>query len=520
MPRSDEHAFGRPTAEDIESIAAAFGVSLSDAERDDYRRLVADAVEGVESVRHARPFDAGLEPTTYAAREPGRRPDEGDDPLNAWITRGRVEGADDGPLSGVTVGLKDSVALAGYEMTAGSSVLEGFVPTIDATVVTRLLDAGAAVVGKTNMESFAWSGSGDTSDFGPVTNPHDAGRLAGGSSSGSGAAPAAGDCDVAIGTDQAGSIRIPSSWCGLVGVKPTYGLVPYTGILPLERSLDHAGPMGRSVETVATALEALAGEDVRDGVRLDSRQPRGVAADGYAGAVGDEVDGLSVGVLEEGFGWEFSEPAVDEVVRAATEVFEGEGVAVESTSVPRHREATSAWAAIGTQGGARLLREAGAGTNHDGWCWPRLARTLDSFRRARANDLPPSAKRSLFAAAFLEREYGVEAYAKARDVALSARRAYDVCLDEYDALLLPTTAVRAFEKAPDLDRVASVNREVVTIANTCPFNLTGHPALTVPCAKPDGLPVGLMLVGSRLDESTLFALGAAFERAADWETRE
>jgi amidase len=520
VPRSDESAFGAPTRDEIASYATDLGIPLSDAEAEDYEALVGDAVSGSDPIRHASPFDPGLEPDDFAGRSGGRRPDEDEDPLNAWLRFTDVSGADDGPLAGVSVGLKDSIALAGVELTLGSSVMEGFVPTIDATVVHRLRDAGADVAGKLNMESFAWSGTGDTSDYGPVTNPHSADHLAGGSSSGSGAAPANGDCDVALGTDQAGSVRIPSSWCGLVGIKPTHGLVPYTGVVPLERSIDHVGPMGTSVDIVAKTLEVIAGEDTAQGVRLDERQPTGVGADDYVGATAESAGGLSVGVLDEGFGWEFSEAAVDEAVRSATDVFEDAGVTVDSVSVPRHRQSMAAWGAIATQGGARLLREGSVGTNHDGWSWPQLARSMDSFRRARARDLPPTVKRSLFAAAFLESEHGVEPYAKARSVAMAAERDYDDVLADYDALLLPTTVVRAFEKAPEMGRVESLRREVATIANTCMFNLTGHPAISVPCAKPDGLPVGMMLVGAHGDESTLFTLAAAFEDATDWEQRE
>lgn len=518
MPRSDDTPFDRPTEDDISVHADDLGIPLSDDECADYRALVSDAVEGSDSVRHARAFDPGLEPDDFAGRH-SHPPEDGEDPLNAWIRRTGVSGASDGPLAGVSVGLKDSIALAGVELTLGSSVMEGFVPTIDATVVHRLRNAGADIAGKLNMESFAWSGTGDTSDFGPVTNPHSDDHLAGGSSSGSGAAPVSGDCDVTLGTDQAGSVRIPSSWCGLVGIKPTRGLVPYTGVVPLERTIDHVGPMGTSVEVVARTLEAIAGEDTTDGVRLDERQPTGVESGDYTAAASESADSLSVAVLEEGFGWEFSEPAVDEAVRAATDVFEDNGVTVDSVSVPRHRQSMAAWGAIATQGGSRLLQEGSVGTNHDGWSWPQLARIMDSFRQSRTRDLPPTVKRSLLAAAYLQSEYGVEPYAKARSVAMAAERDYNDALDDYDALVLPTTVVRAFEKAPDLSRVESLRREVATIANTCMFNLTGHPAITVPCAKRDGLPVGMMLVGAHRDEESLFTLASAFEDATEWEQR-
>lgn len=517
MPRSDEHARRRPTVDRVDELAGSLGFSLSDRERTEYHRLVDDAIGGLEDLDHAPRFDPELRPETLDGRERGYRPGPDEDPFNAWITKCTVQGAADGPLSDVTVGVKDSIALAGYEMTAGSTVLEGFVPQIDATVVSRVLERGATVVGKLNMESFAWSGRGDVSDFGQVTNPHDEDHLPGGSSSGAGVAPATGDCDVALGTDQAGSVRIPSSWCGIVGLKPTHGLVPYTGALPLEPTVDHIGPMAPTVDLVARGLEAIAGIDRVDGIGLDQRQPVDLETEPYTDAVGSSIENLSIGVLEEGFGWEASDPVVDETVRTAVDRFEELGVTSESVSVPVHRQGVSAWAAIATQGGARMLEEGGVGTAHEGWSWTRLARELDTRLESRADDLPPTVKRSRLAASFLAAEYGVEPYSSARNVAMAARTAYDDALSSYDALALPTTIVRPFKKPEAFDRVEWLSREVLTIFNTCPFNITGHPALSIPCGKPDGLPVGLMLVGSHFDERTLLALGSHLETVVDWD---
>jgi amidase len=492
-------------------LARSLGIPLSKAESAEYQEVVSDAIHGADPIRHTQQFDPGLEPRTDTARTGGYRPDAAEDPHNAWIQKVEVSAEADGELTETTVGLKDSIALAGVELTLGSSVMEGFVPEIDATVVHRFLDAGATILGKLNMESFAWSGTGGMSDYGPVTNPHSEDHLAGGSSSGSGVAPVSGECDVTLGTDQAGSIRIPSSWCGLVGIKPTHGLVPYTGIVPLERTIDHVGPMATSVQTVAEALEVLAGEDTTDGVRLDERQPSGVSADAYTDAIGRDPSDLSVAYVDEGFGWEFSDPVVDETVRETEAVFEASGVNTDQVSLPLHRRSMAIWGAIATQGGARLLHEGSVGTNHKGWSWPQLARVMDSFKDARARDLPATVKRSLLAAAYLDEEYGVEPYAKARSLAMMAEKEYNEILAEYDAIALPTTVVRAFEKEPEMGRVEALRREVSTIANTSIFNVTGHPAISVPCGAADGLPIGLMLVGNHLDETTLFTLAAAIE---------
>lgn len=517
MPASDGDPFTAPTEAEIRELAASLGIPLGEAEAADYREVVGDAIHGSDPIRHARGFDPDLEPRADTARTGGYRPDPEEDPHNAWIQKIEVSADSEGSLTGTTVGLKDSIALAGVELTLGSAVMEGFVPEIDATVVHRLLDTGATILGKLNMESFAWSGTGGMSDYGPVTNPHSEDHLAGGSSSGSGVAPVVGDCDVALGTDQAGSIRIPSSWCGLVGIKPTHGLVPYTGIVPLERTIDHVGPMATSVRKVAEILEVLAGEDTTDGVRLDERQPAGIAADDYTDATDRDPSGLSIAYLDEGFGWEFSDPVVDETVRDTDAVFERAGVETDHVSLPVHRRSMAIWGAIATQGGARLFHEGSVGTNHKGWSWPQLARVMDSFQEARARDLPPTVKRSLLAAAYLDEEYGLEPYAKARSQAMAAEQEYNQILSEYDAIALPTTVVRAFEKAPELGRVDALRREVSTIANTSIFNVTGHPAISVPCGSPDGLPIGLMLVGNHQDETTLFTLASAIENSHNAE---
>lgn len=513
MPTNDTSPDRHPTRTSIQEAAEELGLTLSPAERNDYRELVAGAASGI--VDFPDRFDPGLRPETLDGRSGGSRPDETEDPLNAWVTRCTVEPTGTGALDGLSVGLKDSIALAGYDLTLGSRVIDGFVPRIDAPVVARLLRSGAQVVGKHNMESFAWSGTGEFSDFGPVLNPHDSDYLAGGSSSGSAAATANGECDLAIGTDQAGSIRIPSAWCGLVGLKPTHGLVPYTGIIPLEPSIDHAGPMARCVDHVARAMDAIAGVHAVDGIPLDPRQPETLSAGSYASATENSVSDLSVAVLEEGFGWDASDPAVDTAVRDAADALEPLGVDVTEVSIPMHRRGVDAWASIATLGGARLLTGSGVLTGHGGWEWSRLAGVFDAFTDARADDYPPSVKRSLLTSAYLEDRYGTEPYARARQSALELRRRYAETLAEHDALLLPTTVTRPFEHDPDLDRVEALEREVATILNTCPFNLTGHPALTVPCGSRDGLPVGTMLVGSRFDDATLLALGSALESTVE-----
>lgn len=518
MPQSDKHRIRRVDGTELAQYADRYGLSLTESEREDYVPLVNGTLESFDTVLDAPAPETPRREVAYPER-PSSRPPGPDDELNAWIRRCHVTGAPDGPLAQYSVGLKDSIALAGYPMTLGSEVADGYIPSIDATVVHRLLDAGATIVGKQNMESFAFSGSGDTSDFGPVLNPYSDEHLAGGSSSGSAAAVATGDCDVSIGTDQAGSVRIPSACCGTVGLKPTTGLVPYTGAFSLDPGIDHLGPIADSVAPVAATLEAIAGEDIVDGVRMDPRQPRGTTAEEYTGMLDAGVDGLTIGILVDGFDWPFSDPNIDDAVREAIEVFAAEGADTQSVSMDRHRTLSSAGGVIATIGGALSIERAGVSPTSHGWYWSEFADALDGMIEARADRYPPSVKQALLTAAHIFDTRGMTPYAVAKNLALDGERGYDRLLDTCDLLALPTLAVPPMNYDPDLDRVEATSREWMLAANTAAMDLTGHPAISVPCAKVDGLPVGMMLVGAHFDEATLIRAAATFQQAVDWTTR-
>ena len=256
-------AITRPNVGQILDIAEGLGMSLTEEEAREYRGLMDANLDAYDAVDAEPDFT----PQVRYPRTPGRAPSRAENPYGAWARLVTVEGSGQGKLEGRTVALKDNVALAGVPMTNGAATLEGFVPVADATIVTRMLDAGATILGKATCEHFCLSGGSHTSDPGPVTNPRMAGRSAGGSSSGSAALVAAGEVDMAIGGDQGGSIRMPASYCGIAGMKPTHGLVPYTGVMPIESTIDHTGPMTATVADNALMLEVLAGPD-----GLDPRQ--------------------------------------------------------------------------------------------------------------------------------------------------------------------------------------------------------------------------------------------------------
>src|SRR3954454_18044167 len=300
-------------------------------------------------------------PAVTYPRTPGYRPDGDENKYNAWYVKTTVKGASSGKLAGKTVALKDNVCLAGVPMMNGASTLEGYVPDTDATIVTRILDAGGTILGKTHCEYFCFSGGSHTNATGPVHNPHKMGYSAGGSSSGSGVVVATGEADMAIGGDQGGSIRMPSCWCGIYGMKGTHGLVPYTGVMPIEITLDHTGPMTRTVRDNALLLEVIAGED-----GLDPRQyaPRTAK---YTEALESGVRGLRIGVVKEGFGHANSEPEVDAKVMAGAQLLRKLGATVEEISVPMHALGRAIWLPIAAEGATEFMMKGHrVGTNWRG----------------------------------------------------------------------------------------------------------------------------------------------------------
>ena len=272
----------KPTTDEMVKICATLGMNMSVGEINSFIGQMEGAVAGYNAL-DAMPDE--LPPVKYP-RLPGYLPSGTENQYNAWYRKTTIKGASSGKLQGKTVVLKDNVLLAGVPMMNGASSLEGYVPDIDATIVTRMLDAGATIVGKAHCEYFCFSGGSHTSALGPVVNPRKDGYSAGGSSSGSAALVAAGEVDMAIGGDQGGSIRIPSAYCGTYGMKATHGLVPYTGVMPIESTLDHTGPITSNVADNALLLEVLAGPD-----GLDPRQIN-ITTAAYTQALTGGVQGL------------------------------------------------------------------------------------------------------------------------------------------------------------------------------------------------------------------------------------
>jgi amidase len=499
--------FEKPTLADLRKAATTLGMSPSD----DYLATALKIVGPLGDAYAALDAAPDELPPLARARDGFGRPSPAENPHGAWYVTTTIRTRTDGRLAGKRIALKDNVCLAGVPMMVGAKLLEGCVPEVDATIVTRILDAGGEIAGKAVCEYYCVSGGSHTSESGPVHNPRKRGYSAGGSSSGSAALVAAGDVDMAIGGDQAGSIRIPASFCGIVGLKPTYGLVPYTGIAPLEITLDVCGPMTANVADNALLLEVIAGPD-----DLDSRQ-RDIKVGRYVDALDGGPKGLRIAVLTEGFGHPNAEPDVDAKVRAAAERFAKLGATVSEISVPQHALGFPVWAGIRNDScPITLLETSGAGLAHEGLYVPALQDAAARWR-GRADEFADTLKISVLMGTYTLGRYGGRYYAKAQNLRRRLRAAYDAALRSCDLLLLPATAMKAQPMpAPDAGPIEITRRSWEAIRNTCPFNVTGHPAISIPCGMEDERPIGLMLVGRHWDEATIYRAAAAFERSGDW----
>ena len=438
------------------------------------------------------------------------RPEPQDNALGAWYVRTDIHGAAGGKLAGRTIVLKDTVLLAGVPLMAGTSILEGYVPEEDAEIVGRLLNAGVTISGKSVCEAYCFSGGSHTSATGPVHNPHNPAHTSGGSSSGSGALVAAGDVDMAIGCDQGGSIRMPSSYCGLVGMKPTFGLVPYTGILGMNPNIDHAGPMTRTVADNALLLEVLAGPD-----DVDSRQA-GVMVGNYTGALGGDVSGLRIGLVQEGFEQDGGDSQVNGKVRAACAHLASLGATVRELSIPMHKLGAGVTFA-GIQSMMLSMFQM------DGCLLERPDVTPEGYLKAQAgwrqrtDELPHNVKIGMLTAQVLKNRYGCTYISRGMQRLPLVRAAYDYALREVDILVMPTTPTTAPLLPPgNADAATVFAASFGPLANTAVFNSTHHPALSVPCGMVDGLPAGLMMIGKHWDEATLYRAAGALERSQDW----
>ncbi|MFP4599615.1 MAG: Asp-tRNA(Asn)/Glu-tRNA(Gln) amidotransferase subunit GatA [Persicimonas sp.] len=416
----------------------------------------------------------------------------------------RAEGAELGPLAGVPVAIKDNICARGGRTTAASKMLEDFESPYDATVVGKLREAGAIIVGKTNLDEFAMGSSNETSQFGPVLNPHDPERVPGGSSGGSAAAVAAGQCTAALGSSTGGSIRQPASHCGVVGIKPTYGRVSRYGLIAYASSLDQIGPIARSVDDAARLLEVLCGFDPHDATSAQRDVPQ------FGEAVGRGVDGLKIGVPREYFEAEAGagETSLDEevgsLVQDAIAGLEQKGAEIVEVSLPHTEYAVATYYLIATaEASSNLARFDGAR-----YGWRAEADDLvEMYEKSRAEGFGAEVKRRIMLGTYvLSAGYYDQYYRKAQKARTLVRRDFDEAFEEVDALVAPVAPTAAFELGEKTrDPLEMYLEDVFTIS----CNLAGLPGMSVPCGQTQaGLPVGLQVIAPAFDEEMLVQVGS------------
>lgn len=483
-------------------------------------RIDAGSIEGLDAILDGmRGVYARVE-ALAAQYQPAEAPQSrwraeriaGSDAYHAWMykTTSREPSAPSGPLAGLRLAVKDSIAVAGVPMTAGGEFLRDFVPSRSALAVERAVEAGATLAGTAICEDLCYSGSSFTSTTGPVLNPYDPTRAAGGSTSGCGALLATGQADIGLGTDLGGSVRNPAAWCGVAALKPSFGLVPYTGALATEFSMDHLGLMARTAREIALLLDAVAGPSDSDPRQAGIGRARGSAAD-----IDMEVSQLRIGLVRDGFGWpDRSDARLDAVVHEAAATLARLCAGMEEASIGLHRHARDIHVPISCEGGlATVFEQNTQGGNHAGYYDPALARAFGEALDADAARLPLNGKIALVAGTVLRHETKGRVMALAQALRVTLRAQFNDALKRFDVLVMPTVPMLP-HRLPTGPLTPAQHQKLAFEMhdNNCATNLTGHPALSVPCGMLDGLPVGMLLIGRHLDDHLLLRVAHQFQR--------
>ena len=499
----------RPSRKDIVELSQRTCVNLTEPEVEIIHDLVNVNLNLYDELDQ---MPEPVRQVTPAVRIPGARPTPAEDPLNAIVRYVDVKPVGDlkGPLSGKRIGIKDTVCVAGIPTTCASKLLYDYVPDVDATVVKRILEAGGHITAMLNTDDFSFSGGGHTSTYGPGLNPASPKHIAGGSSCGSAAAVATSMVDLALGGDQGGSIRMPASWSGIVGLKATHGRIPYTGIAGFDPTIDHIGPMTRTVEDAALLLSVIAGKDETS---ADPRQPTTLPKEDFSRTLTGSIRGMRIAVVEEGFATPESTEEVNEAVYEAVKFLKHLGATVEKVSVPAHKQVMPIWTAVAVEGGLDCFYHGLNAYGTKAWYNTRQMAAMSKAIKTNGGDFSPTTKVGVILAAYMKEQYHGVYYGRAQNLSRVLTQAYDRVFESFDLVVMPTTPQTAHElpPMPEVDRRTHITQALNMLANTATFDLTGHPSISVPCRDVKGLPVGMMFTGKSFDEASVLRAAHAYE---------
>ncbi|KAL1303085.1 hypothetical protein AAFC00_006529 [Neodothiora populina] len=533
-----EAAQGNPvTTETVDRLCSELGVSLKDDEKEEYRRLLAVFHDASEALMGMEDYI----PTVDESRFPRtniRFPSKEENTHGAWAWKCDIVDADPPKgdtrplLEGKKLCLKDMISVKDVPMLMGTKFIEGHAPDMDATLVTRILEAGGHITGKAVCENLCHSATSHSSGTGIVENPHCRGYSSGGSSSGSAVLVALGETWGSVGADQGGSIRVPAANCGIIGLKPTFGLVPYTGCGSNEPTNDHVGPMTRTVHDNALLLEVIAGTDNIDDRGFAAPKPENVPK--YSQLVAalplqSPLAGKKIGIITESLSTPATDPRVIETFLRAAEAFTSLGASVSQVSIPIHKSGAAIWTGVSKTGGFLNKTHGSGGFGRRGHQMLKLNSLLHPMQQAQWQNAYSATKNI-----YLNGAYALHAFptllGKATNLSRQLRDSYDAALREYDVLITPTLPyVATSHAAPDASPIAQISKQIGLTSNTAPFNQSGHPALAMPIGMLEvleglgvesraKLPVSMQVVGKWWDESTVLQIAAAWEAANDWRT--
>ncbi|KAL4948137.1 amidase signature domain-containing protein [Aspergillus filifer] len=520
------------TTEVLDSVAATLGIEIAEHEKEDYRTLLAVYHESVEALMGLPDYIPKVNETRFPRRNI-HYPSAEENPLNAWAWKCDIQDqtppAQPGLLAGRTIVMKDNIAVKGVPMLMGTAMVEGYTPDTDATVVTRALEAGAIIKGKAVCENLCHSATSSSAATGSVHSPFAKGYSSGGSSSGCGALVANGDVDLAIGADQGGSVRVPAGWCGLYGLKPTFGLMPYTGCGSNEPTNDHLGPMTRTLLENALLLQATAGNDNIDDRSFAAPPPSKIPQyHSILTSIKDpkNLTGVKIGIIREGMTMHGIDPRVHATVSRAIELFKSLGAEDSEVSVPMHSKGAAIWTPISKSGNfhSRMNRAFG----RRGHALTDLNTMFNPLTQQKWDNAYVSTKNIFLNGAYAETAFpGI--LSKATNLSRQLRDEYDAALAEYDVLVLPNLPyiANSHVDAATATPLQQIAKQVGLTSNTAPFNQSGHPVLAMPVGmleieegplkgKGVKLPVSMQVVGRWWGEEDVYRVAYAWSESFDW----